>query len=159
MTILEEALNGNITKEMFHVAEIEKIEANKIMRRISKGKLVLMNGNNVNPLGIGFPLRTKINVNLGTSSSTIDTEEEMEKVRIAQKYGADTLSDLSMGGDIDSIRKKILKCSNLPLITVPIYQTVIEANSLTNISEDLLWNGWTGLKRCAKADKRTARVC
>jgi len=140
MTILEEALKGNITKEMLHVAEIEKVEANKIMRSISKGKLVLMNRNNVNPLGIGFPLRTKINVNLGTSSSTIDTEEEMEKVRIAQKYGADTLSDLSMGGDIDSIRKKILSYSNIPLTTVPIYQTVIEANSLTNISEDLLWN-------------------
>ncbi len=80
MTILEEALKGNITKEMLHVAEIEKIEATKIMKGISKGELVIMKGNGVNPLGIGFPLRTKINVNLGTSSSTIDTEEEMEKL-------------------------------------------------------------------------------
>ena len=140
MTILEEGLKGNITEEMLHIAEIEKIEAVKIMKGVSKGELVIMKRNGVNPLGIGFPLRTKINVNLGTSSSIIDTEEEMEKVRIAQKYGADTLSDLSMGGDIDIIRKRILNSSKLPITTVPIYQTVIEANSLTNISEDLLWN-------------------
>ncbi len=140
MTILKEILNGNITEEVKRVAEMEKIKVNKIMRGISKGEIVIMKRDSNNPLGIGFPLRTKINVNLGTSSSTINTENEMEKVKIAQKYGADTLSDLSMGGDIDSIRKRILNSSNLPITTVPIYQTVIEADSLTNISEDLLWN-------------------
>ena len=94
---------------------------------------------NFNPVGIGFPLRTKINVNLGTSSSTINIDEEFKKVEIAQKYGADTISDLSMGGDIDAIRRNILKISHLPLTTVPIYQAVVEADSFSNVSEDLIF--------------------
>ncbi|MFX1299194.1 MAG: phosphomethylpyrimidine synthase ThiC, partial [Promethearchaeota archaeon] len=139
MTILKEALKGNLTNEMIKVSEEEKIAPKEILKRISKGQAVIMKRLNGKHVGIGLPLRTKINVNLGTSSSTIDVNNELEKVKIAQKYGADTISDLSMGGDIDIIRKKILHNSAIPITTIPIYQAVVEANSLTNISEDLIF--------------------
>jgi len=139
MTIFEEALKGNITKEMLHIAEIERVDIRKLMKKISKGEVVIMKREKFKPVGIGFPLRTKINVNLGTSSSTINLSEEFNKVEIAQKYGADTLSDLSMGGDIDAIRKRVLELSSVPITTVPIYQAAIEADSVSNVSEDLIF--------------------
>ena len=134
MTIFEEALKGIITSEMLQVAESEKVDSKEVSKHISKGRIVIMQRDNFNPIGIGFPLRTKINVNLGTSSSTINIDEEFKKVEIAQRYGADTISDLSMGGDIDAIRRNILNISYLPLTTVPIYQAVIEAGSFSNVS-------------------------
>jgi len=140
MTILEEALKGNITNEIIQVAEAEIIDINKILKFISKGQVVIMKRKKYKPLGIGSLFRTKINVNIGTSTSIIKVDDEIEKSRIAQKFGADTLSDLSMGGNIDEIRKKILKNSTIPITTVPIYQTVVEANSIINISEDLILN-------------------
>ncbi|MHA1472312.1 MAG: phosphomethylpyrimidine synthase ThiC, partial [Promethearchaeota archaeon] len=88
MTILEEAVGNVISKEMRYVAEIEEIEVEKIKKLISKGEVVIMSRNNNHPVGIGYPLRTKINVNLGTSSSAIDLNEEYKKVEVAQKYGA-----------------------------------------------------------------------
>ncbi len=140
MTILEDALGSNITKEMLHVAEIERIDVKKLMKKISKGEVVIMKRDNYQPVGIGNPLRTKINVNLGTSSSAINIDEEFQKVKIAQKYGADTISDLSMGGEIDEIRKRILEISSIPITTVPIYQAVIEAGSISNVTEDIIIN-------------------
>ncbi len=139
MTILEEAKKGNITKEMLHIAEIERVDVRKLMKKISKGEVVIMKREKFNPVGIGFPLRTKINVNFGTSSSAINLSEEFKKVEIAQKYGADTLSDLSMGGDIDAIRKRVLEISSVPITTVPIYQAAIEADSISNVPEDLIF--------------------
>jgi len=140
MTIYEEALNGNITNEMKEVANEENKDISKIMKGISSGQLVIMKSLNCKPLGIGGSLRTKINVNLGTSSSIFNIDDEIKKAKIAQKYGADTLSDLSMGGDIDKIRKEIIKNSTLPITTVPIYQAVEQANSLVNVSEDVIFN-------------------
>lgn len=134
-----DAIKGNITEEMISIAEIEKFDVNDILKKVSKGEIVIMKRVNQNPLGIGFPLRTKINVNLGSSSTTSNLDEELEKVKIAQEYGADTISDLSMGGDIDESRKIILCNSTVPITTVPIYQAVIEANSLSNVSEDLIF--------------------
>ncbi len=139
MTILEDALGNVISKEMIHVAETEEIEVEKIKRLISKGEVVIMTRNNKHSIGIGSPLRTKINVNLGTSSSAIDLNEEFKKVEVAQKYGADTISDLSMGGEIDEIRRRIIEISSIPITTVPIYQAVIEADQVSEITEDLIF--------------------
>jgi len=139
MTILEDAKNGNVNKEMLHVAEIERIDIKQVLKKISKGEAVIMKRENYNPVGIGFPFRTKINVNLGTSSSAGDISEEFKKVEIAQKYGADTLSDLSMGGNIDTIRRNILEISRVPITTVPIYQASIEADSISNIPENIIF--------------------
>jgi len=139
MTILEDASKGIISKEMLQVAEIERIDIKQVLKKISKGEVVIMKRDGFQPVGIGFPFRTKINVNLGTSSSAGDREEEYRKVEIAQEYGADTLSDLSMGGEIDTIRRKILEISRIPITTVPIYQASIEADSISNISENLIF--------------------
>ena len=139
MTILEDAVGKVISKEMLYVAESEGVDVKKLMKKISKGEVVVMKRDNYHPVGIGTPLRTKINVNLGTSSSAIDLNEEFKKVEVAQKYGADTISDLSMGGEIDEIRKKIIEISSVPITTVPIYQAVIEAEHLSGITEDLIF--------------------
>ncbi|TES96371.1 MAG: phosphomethylpyrimidine synthase ThiC [Promethearchaeota archaeon] len=139
MTILEDAVGNVISKEIRYVAENEGIDVKKLMKKISKGEVVIMKRDNYHPVGIGYPLRTKINVNLGTSSSAIDLNEEFKKVEVAQKYGADTISDLSMGGEIDEIRKKIIEISSVPITTVPIYQVVIEAGDVSGITEDLIF--------------------
>lgn len=139
MTILQEAVKGNITNEMKQISEIEKTSINKILKSIAKGYVVIIKGNDSNPCGIGSLFRTKINVNIGTSTSLIKIDDEIEKALIAQKYGADTLSDLSMGGNIDKIRKLLIEKSKLPITTVPIYQAIVEASSLVNVSEDLIF--------------------
>ena len=139
MTILEEVLKGNSTSEILQVAETEKVDLKEVIKNVSKGRIAIMKREDCQPVGIGYPLRTKINVNLGTSSSAINIDEELQKVEIAQKYGADTISDLSMGGEIDAIRKRILEISSVPITTVPIYQAVIEAGSISNVTEDLLF--------------------
>ena len=106
MTILEDALKKNVTDDFIQIANDEKADINKILKAVSKGQAVIIKRVNSKPVGIGFPFRTKINVNIGTSTSLANVDTELEKVRIAEKFGADTISDLSMGGNIDLIRKK-----------------------------------------------------
>jgi len=136
MTILEDASKKNATDSLRWIAQEEKIDLKTVFKVVSKGTAVIIQRDNYNPVGIGYPFRTKINVNLGTSTSLSNFDEEIEKVKIAEKFGADTISDLSMGGDINEIRKKILDNSTIPITTVPIYQALIEANSVKNISEE-----------------------
>ncbi|MFX0072491.1 MAG: phosphomethylpyrimidine synthase ThiC [Candidatus Hermodarchaeota archaeon] len=140
MTTLEDALNGSINDDMKQISDTEKINVNKILKSISNGHGVILKGKNSSPIAIGSIFRTKINVNIGTSASSINMDEEIEKSKVAKQYGADTLSDLSMGGDIDKIRKSIVNKINIPLTTVPIYQIIVEANSFDNVSEDLIFN-------------------
>lgn len=91
-------------------------------------------------VGIGHSLSTKVNVNLGTSSEHCVVEEELEKARIALKYGADTISDCSMQGNLDEIRQLLLKNIPAPLTTIPIYQVVSEIRSFADIHEDHILN-------------------
>ena len=139
-TQVEQARDGKITDQMEIVAAWESIDIDMLIERIGKGSAVIMNRGE-NPVGIGKGLLTKVNVNIGTSSLKIDPDEEVKKARIAQKYGADTITDLSMGGDIDEIRRQIFENTKIPITTVPIYQTVAEKGlremSLDNIMEDL----------------------
>ncbi|MFX0024233.1 MAG: phosphomethylpyrimidine synthase ThiC [Candidatus Hermodarchaeota archaeon] len=139
MTIFEDAVKKQVTDDFRQVANDEKVDTNMILKAVSKGQAVIVKRIKSKPIGIGFPFRTKINVNIGTSASLANIESELEKVEIAEKFGADTISDLSMGGDIDSIRAQILKQSSVPITTVPIYQTITEANSIDNISEELIF--------------------
>jgi len=140
MTILEDALKRNVTDDFKQISKEENVDIKRIWKVVSNGQAVIVKRANKKPLGIGFPFRTKINVNIGTSASLANIDTELEKVKIAEKFGADTISDLSMGGNIDLIRKKILDVSSLPLTTVPIYQTVIEANSIEGITDELIFN-------------------
>jgi len=130
MTQLELAREGIISSQMSLVAEHEGVEAEFIRQGIAKGTIVIpanIKHSNLVPCGIGQGLKTKVNANIGTSSDfgTIDTE--LEKLRVAIDSGADTVMDLSTGGDILAIRRAIIASSFLPVGTVPIYQVGIEA--------------------------------
>ncbi|MHA1282340.1 MAG: phosphomethylpyrimidine synthase ThiC [Promethearchaeota archaeon] len=139
MTILEEALKGIITDEMRQISKIEHIDEQLILKEIAAGRAIIMKRENCNPLCIGNLFKTKINVNIGASPSQIDIEEELKKLNVAQNFGADTISDLSMGGNIDNIRKLIIANSKIPITTVPIYQAVVEANTFASFPEDIIF--------------------
>lgn len=131
-TLVDQAKKGIITPRMSDVAQAEGMDPRVLCREIAEGSAVIMQRGARN-LGIGRGLSTKINVNLGTSASKVCVEDEIRKAEIAEKFGADTISDLSMGGDIDAIRKKIFSCTTLPITTVPIYQAVVE-NGLKDLT-------------------------
>ena len=136
-TMVENARNGTITGAMKAVAAAEGIDAEVLRSRIADGSAVIMERGTV-AIGIGRELRTKINVNLGTSTDKVCVEDEIRKARIAEEFGADTISDLSMGGEIDAIRESILASTTLPITTVPIYQTVVEHGMREMTADDIL---------------------
>ena len=109
VTILEDALKKKTNDNLKRVAQEEEVNIKTVYKAVSKGSAVVIQRKNNKPLAIGFPFRTKINVNMGTSTSLTNIDEEIEKVKIAEKFGADTISDLSMGGDIGLIRKRIME--------------------------------------------------
>ena len=139
MTIYEDAQYGKLVDEIKEISKYENLDPLKLLNEVAKGRAIIMKNNNAKSLGIGSILRTKINVNLGTSSSIQDENLELKKLIIAQKYGADTISDLSMGENIDQIRKNIIKNSQIPITTVPIYQAVVEAKSILDVSENIIF--------------------
>ncbi len=132
-TQVELTRNGKITTQIEDVARNEGIDLLELLSSVAQGSTVIMcrDGKSV---GIGKGLKTKVNVNIGTSSLKIDLGEEVTKACIAEKYGADTLTDLSMGGNISEMRKKIFENTTIPLTTVPIYQTAAETG-LSNMTE------------------------
>ncbi len=143
MTQIAEARRGRLTREMKRVAKDEKVPPEEIARGIADGTIIILANRKhkkVIPIGIGKGLRTKVNTNIGTSQDKISSREELKKLRIALKSGTDTMMDLSTGGNIDTIRKKILRYCPLPLGTVPIYQAVVESvrkkKSLSNMKKD-----------------------
>jgi len=138
-TQMHKARKGIITKEMEKVAEIEFLDAEYIRSEVARGRMVIpanINHKNLIPAGIGINARTKINSNIGNSSVDSDIDKEIEKLNISVKYGADTLMDLSTGGDIDAIRKRIIDESPIPIGTVPIYQALEEVPEIKDLSED-----------------------
>ncbi len=121
------------------IAQKEHISPQRLKLEIKKGRAVILGRRSINEdvfVGIGHSLSTKINVNLGTSSEHCIVEEELEKARIALKYGADTISDCSMQGNLDEIRHLLLKNIPAPLTTIPIYQVVAVVRSFPNIQDD-----------------------
>jgi Thiamine biosynthesis protein ThiC len=126
MTSLLDALrSGNIPPEIGRVAEQENTDPDRLSRHIIDGKAVIMRRGDI-VRGIGKDLSTKVNVNLGASSSRVSLKDEVAKAVIAERFGADTISDLSMGGDISVIRDAILRHTTIPMTTVPVYQAVAE---------------------------------
>ena len=125
-TIIEKAKKGDITSEIKAVAEREKADPEKLRNLVATGKVCIPFNvhRDFEPIGIGAGLKTKINANLGTSPLVCDAEYEIEKMRVAIKYGADTVMDLSTGGDLSRIRKRMIADSTVPLGTVPIYELV-----------------------------------
>jgi len=118
-----------ITPEMEIVAREENISAETILERIKNGQIVIpLNKNKkVKVVGIGLGLRTKVNASIGTSTDIVDVEREVKKAQAAEATGADTLMELSVGGDLDKTRQEVINAVTLPVGNVPLYQAFCEA--------------------------------
>lgn len=130
MGIITELKKGRIPSLVQKIARAEKIQLDVLIKGILERRIVITRNKKrkkVKPTGIGYPLTTKINANVGTSTDKSDITFEVKKAILAEKAGADTIMDLSTGGDIRKIRQEILKKTTIPLGTVPIYQAAIEA--------------------------------
>ncbi|MGZ7047711.1 MAG: phosphomethylpyrimidine synthase [Methanobacterium sp.] len=146
MTQLESARKGQITPEMEFIAKEENINIQKLMKRISKGNIIIpknVEGNSV-PKGIGKGLITKINANVGSSSEIEKLELEVKKAKIAVEYGADAVMDLSTGPNLKEVRKGVIKAVDVPIGTVPIYEAAVgaskEKGAVINMDEDDMFN-------------------
>ena len=130
MTQIDLAKQGVISPQVKHIAKREGVSQEVIQQYTAEGKIVILanvNHANLVPCGIGKDLTVKINANIGTSSDYGDIASELEKLRIAIRFGADAIMDLSTGGDISAIRQAVVATSTIPVGTVPIYQTGIES--------------------------------
>ncbi|MEO5359243.1 MAG: phosphomethylpyrimidine synthase ThiC [Nitrospirota bacterium] len=146
MTQIERALRGEITEEVRTAAADESLDENLVMRRVASGKIIIPSNKKrtVKPTGIGKGMKTKVNASIGTSTEIIDPAMEIEKAQTAQQYGADTIMDLSVGGNIPEIRRAVMDSITLPLGTVPLYEAFAVAalryGSITKMPEELLWD-------------------
>jgi len=148
-TLIRTAREGKITKEMEIVAQKEQVDIDYLRKGIAKGRIVVPKSNqrDTEPIGIGEGMLVKINANIGSSKRVCNIEEELEKAKIAVKFGADTVMDLSTGvteDDVINIRKQILSEIKVPIGTVPIYQSALRAlekkGAIINFDEDDLFN-------------------
>ncbi|MFH1641964.1 MAG: phosphomethylpyrimidine synthase ThiC [Nanoarchaeota archaeon] len=139
MTQLEKAKNNEITKEMEYVSRKENIDIQELVKEIAGGRVVITASKlhkQLAPIGIGNKLKVKVNANIGSSPNRHSVEEELEKLKISINAGADTVMDLSTGGDIDLIRRKIIESSKVPIGTVPIYQAIVEKGNVLDLTEN-----------------------
>ncbi|MBR1729435.1 MAG: phosphomethylpyrimidine synthase ThiC [Selenomonadaceae bacterium] len=129
-TQMQLAREGKITDAMKILAEDEKLSVEQILQGVASGNVAIcanINHTSLKPCGVGQGLRTKVNANIGTSSTFPDIEPELEKLDEAIKCGADSVMDLSTGNNIDVSRKKIIEHSTIMVGTVPIYQATVRA--------------------------------
>jgi phosphomethylpyrimidine synthase len=128
LTEFERAKRGELSPALTQVARDEGIEAERMLRLVAGGRAVITGSRRegCRIIGIGEGLKTKVNANIGTSPDHDDLGAELEKLRVSVAAGADTVMDLSTGGDIDAVRRAILESSPIPLGTVPIYQAVVD---------------------------------
>jgi len=130
MTLIERAKTGLAVPEVEHVARAEGLSVETVLSGLVNGTIVIP-ANPLHtalvPLGVGKGLRTKVNANLGTSSDSCDVEGELRKLRIAVECGADAVMDLSTGGDISAIRRRLIAACPAVFGTVPVYQAGIDA--------------------------------
>lgn len=128
MNLLEYAAAGKTNPLLKRIAFSEGLPAKKLLSYIKQGRAVIpLNKKHriARPCGIGYGLRTKVNANLGTSPDKTSLAEEIKKLKVCVESRADTVMDLSVGGDLSGIRKEILKHSPLPVGTVPVYEMAV----------------------------------
>lgn len=147
MTQLESARKRELTPEMEAVAKKEEICPEELMNKIAEGKIVILknkNHHNIIPTGVGEGLSIKVNANIGTSNQRSCLEEELLKLDMAEKSGADAVMDLSTGQNITQTRKQILSRTKLPIGTVPVYQagveTIRERESVLELDKNKLFS-------------------
>lgn len=149
-TQIDAARAGRTTTELASVAESERLEAPVLREAVAAGRVVIPANRHhagLAPVGIGRALRTKVNANIGNSALTSGLPDELEKLRVALQYGADTVMDLSTGPEAPAIRRRILAACPCPVGTVPIYQAVAEIDDPVDLTAD-------GLLRVIEAQAR-----
>jgi len=127
VTQMHYARKGLITEEMLYVADREKITAELVRTKVAEGTMIIpanINHPELEPMCIGVDSLCKINANIGNSAVTSNVQEELKKLHTSVHYGADTMMDLSTGGDIHGIRETLLRHCPVPMGTVPIYEAV-----------------------------------
>jgi phosphomethylpyrimidine synthase len=141
VTQLHFAREGIITEEMSYVARQEKLAAETVREEVALGRMIIpanIRHVELEPMCIGVASRCKINSNIGNSSVTSDIPQELEKLRASVKYGADTVMDLSTGGDIHAIREAILRASTVPVGTVPIYEALSRVSRVRDLTPEIM---------------------
>jgi phosphomethylpyrimidine synthase len=143
MTQIEAARRGVVTDEMKFVAVREDLEPELVRDEVARGRMVIP-ANKVHlqkclePMAIGVASKCKINANIGNSAVTSKIDDELEKLHTAVHLGADTVMDLSTGGDLDRIRQAIIDASPVPIGTVPIYQSVKDVKEIPDLTPRML---------------------
>jgi phosphomethylpyrimidine synthase len=138
-TQIHYARKGLVTEEMEYVARLEKLPAELVRYEVARGRMIIpanIRHTNLEPMAIGVASKCKINSNIGNSAVTSEIDQELEKLQYSIKYGADTVMDLSTGGDIPRIRQAIIDASPVPIGTVPIYEALTRVKGKI---EDLSW--------------------
>jgi phosphomethylpyrimidine synthase len=145
MTLIDRAKQGIITDEMMTVASDEGVTPEFICRGIANGQIVIPISpyRETKPIGIGKGLKTKVNASVGTSSDIADVDLEVEKTKVAEASGADSIMELSTAGDFYEIRRRVIEATSLSVGSVPLYQAFIEAargsGSIVDMREDDLF--------------------
>jgi phosphomethylpyrimidine synthase len=140
-TQMHYARQGVVTEEMRFIARRERLEPELIRAEVARGRMIIpanINHPNLEPMCIGVASKCKINANIGNSATTSNIDEEVAKLHYAVKYGADTLMDLSTGGDIPRIRKAIIGESPIPIGTVPIYEALTRVRRVEDLNIDVM---------------------
>jgi phosphomethylpyrimidine synthase len=141
MSQMHFARKGLVTEEMLYIADREKVSPEVIRAEVAAGRMIVpanINHPELEPMCIGVESLCKINANIGNSAVTSNIEEELKKLHTSVHYGADTVMDLSTGGDIPEIRKAILRNSPVPIGTVPIYEAVSRVKRIEDLTPELM---------------------
>src|SRR6202049_863411 len=135
------ARQGLITEEMIYVAEREKLSAELVRDEVARGRMIVpanLHHPELEPMCIGVALLCKINSNIGNSAVTSNIDEELKKLHTSVHYGADTVMDLSTGGEIHEIREAILRHSPVPIGTVPIYEAISRVKRVEDLNPQVM---------------------
>src|SRR4051794_19813394 len=135
------ARQGAVTEEMQYIAQRERLSAELVRDEVARGRMIIpanVNHVNLEPMAIGIASKCKINANIGNSATTSNIDEELAKLSYAVKYGADTVMDLSTGGDIPRIRKAIIEASPVPIGTVPIYEALSRVRRVEDLNLNVM---------------------
>jgi phosphomethylpyrimidine synthase len=135
------ARRGLVTEEMQYIAQREKIAPELVRDEVGRGRMIIpanINHPELEPMAIGVESLCKINANIGNSAVTSEIDEELKKLHTAVHYGADTVMDLSTGGDIHQIREAILRHSPVPIGTVPIYEAVSRVKRIEDLNANIM---------------------
>jgi phosphomethylpyrimidine synthase len=144
VTQMHRAREGEVTPEMRRVAERENLDAEFIRREVAEGRAIIPANvvhlaRRLDPMAIGIGFSCKVNSNIGNSAVSSDIDAELRKLHVSVHYGADTVMDLSTGGEIDRIRRAIIDASTVPIGTVPIYQMIQHVKEVADLTpKDML---------------------